>query len=121
MRNFSFHKMGPANQVLFFKRAYKLRSDFWLDKLDCSESYARQKVEGATFEDAMRFHGDRCLPSIILRNGASLARDEKPYYEVGFRGLGREIDHFLYILVDEAENGGELIEYFLQLGGERCV
>jgi len=119
MRNFDFSDMGPDNQVLFFKRAYKLRSDFWLDRLDCSVSFHRQKVEGATFEDAMGFFGNWALSSMILR-AKHLGRSELPYYEVGFRDMGREVDHFLYILVDVAENGDELVECFLQLGGKRC-
>ena len=119
MRNFDFHMMGPDNRVLFFERAYKLRRNFWLDKLDCRKNVYRVRVEGATFEDAMRYHGDNCIPILFLRN-TFLMRDEKPYYEVGFRKLGYETDYFLYILVDEAENGGELIEYFLQLGGKGC-
>ena len=114
---FDFGNMGPANQVLFFKKAYKLSYEFWLDKLDCSESFQRVKVEGAAFKDAMRHHGDRCIPSVILRSGASVARSEEPHYEVGFRAMGRDVDWFLYLLVS-VENESELVECFERLGGK---
>jgi len=108
--------MGPDNQVLFFKRAFKLSYRFWLDKLDCSVSFARQKVPGATFEDAMSHFGDHCLPSFILRK--PLAPIDGPlHFEVGFRKMGRDVDWFLYLLVDYYENGLELMQYFEHLGG----
>ena len=113
---FDFSNMGPANQVLFFKKAYKLSYEFWLDKLDCTVSYARQKVEGATFEDAMSHFGDRAISIVVLRDGAALARNEEPYYEVGFRSMGRDVDWFLYLLVN-VKVESELVEYFKRLGG----
>lgn len=113
---FEFHKMGPSNQVLFFKRAYKLADKFWLDRLNCSESFCRQLVEGATFEDAMRHHNDRNVPNCIVRE--SLRDGEPKHFEIGFSTITCNPDeYYLYLIVDYVKHRDEIVNYFEYLGG----
>ena len=96
-------KVSRAEQERLLRKAHSICSEWWLDKLDCSESYMRQKVEGASFEEAMRHFGERALMNVIHRR-AFIPLDE-PHLEVGFRSMESPVDYFLWINVplDRAE------------------
>jgi len=113
---FPIHLLSRDNQIILFKKAYELRKDFWLDILDCNISFARQKVKDATFEDALEYFNNNAISTMILRNDYCLSGDDK-YLEIGFRSMGRGVDHFLYIIVDYDKHQQELIEYYCNLGG----
>ena len=109
MRNFDFSDMGPDNQVLFFKRAYKLRSDFWLDRLDCSVSFHRQKVEGG---DALskRFHGlELPLMTISLRTITRIGRS--CWFLRRLRNIRRKCLRLLHLGLRKFGNMGDSCGY----------
>lgn len=115
---FPIHLLSRDNQIALFKKAYELRKDFWLDILDCSISLARQKVHDATFEDALGYFNSDSISTMILRDSDDFLLGMKlKYFEIGFRSMGRNVDHFLYIIVDYDEYQQELIEYYCNLGG----
>ena len=41
------------NQKAMLQKAHSICERWWFDKLDCSESFARQRVKDISFEDAM--------------------------------------------------------------------
>lgn len=66
---------------------------WWVDKLDCSESLCRQKVE-VSFDEIMQKFDSTCLFNVIHRNNI------EDYLEVGFCTVGSVVDHFLWIIID---------------------
>lgn len=67
---------------------------WWVDKLDCSVSIARQLVE-MSFEDIMAKLDERCHFVIIHRNTWG-----DDYLEIGFSTIGKEPAYFLWIILD---------------------
>ena len=78
------------------RKAQSICKRWWLDKLDCSESWARQKVEEATFEEAMTHFVDGAFRFVIDRKPA--LKIDTRHLEVGFRSM-EPIDYFLWIIV----------------------
>ena len=70
--------------------------DWWLDSLNCSESFRRKKVEGIEFKEAMEHMHELSLLSFIHRRGY----EHPQFYEVGFRSMESPVDYFLWIKVD---------------------
>ena len=80
-------------------KAKDLCFKWWVDKLDCSESFLRQIIE-MPFEEIMNKLDDRSHFSVIYRKNFN-----EDYLEVGFRTLSytnivEQIDYFLWILID---------------------
>jgi len=96
-----------AQKEALLRKAYSICSKWWLDKLDCSVSWSRQRVLDASFEDAMSHFSD-CAFFVVIHRRQILMIDE-PYIEVAFRSM-EGIDYFLWIIVplecaDEIVNG----------------
>lgn len=85
-----------GQQETLLRKSYSICSEWWLDKLDCSVSWARQRVPGATFEDAMSHFSDGAFFVVIHRR--QILMIDKPYLEVGFRSM-EHVDYFLWIIV----------------------
>ena len=85
-----------GQQEALLRKAYSICSEWWLDKLDCSVSWARQRVPDASFEDAMSHFVDNAFFVVIHRR--QILMIDKPYLEVGFRSM-EHIDYFLWIIV----------------------
>lgn len=90
-------KVSRAAQERLLRKAHSVCSHWWFDKLDCSESWRRQKVDGVSFEEAMAYFGERALMNVIHRRGY-IAPDD-PHLEVGFRSMEMPVDYFLWIVV----------------------
>lgn len=75
------------------RKAHSICSEWWLDKLDCSVSFARQRVPDASFEDAMSHFVDNAFFVVIHRRQIVMADD--PYLEVDFRSM----EHILFFLL----------------------
>lgn len=70
---------------------------WWFDKLDCSESVCRQRVEGISFEDAVSyFQQDDAIPVAVERRGDFL---DEPYSEIGFHTMSSP-SFLLWIIID---------------------
>jgi hypothetical protein len=67
---------------------------WWVDKLDCAESWARQRVD-MSFNEIMQKFGNSCHFTIIHRRGY-----EKKG-EIGFSTMGLGVDYFLWIEISE--------------------
>ena len=46
-------KLSRSEQEDLLRKAHSICERWWFDKLDCSESFARQRVKDISFEDAM--------------------------------------------------------------------
>jgi len=83
-------------QEALMRKAYKICSKWWFDELNCRKSFARQKIEGISFDGAMS-HFSEHTPSILIHRHSIL--EIKEYMEVGFNTVGNPIDYFLWIIV----------------------
>ena len=79
-----------------FKKAYRLCYEWWVDKLDTSTSFARQRVV-MSFNEALDKFNEHSLVTIIHR--PEFGNIEPEHIEVGFRRMGIDVDYFLWILV----------------------
>ncbi len=92
-------KITRTEQDKLLRKAYSLCNEWWFDKLDCSVSFARQRIKDISFEDAMSHFVDGALMNIIHRR-AVIPIDDPPYLEISFRSMEHPVDYFLWIIVD---------------------
>ena len=90
-------KLSRSEQEAMLRKAHSICERWWFDKLDCSESFARQRVKDISFEDAMGHFVDGALMRVIHRRQV-LPIDE-PHLEVVFRSMEMPVDYFLWIIV----------------------
>jgi len=81
--------------------------DWWVDKLDCSESFARQRLN-MSFDEIMSKLDDSAHFVVIDRSYYPI--DEKKHFEIGFRAM-TTIDYFLFIWVED-EKMARIIEKY---------
>ncbi len=85
-----------AEKEQLLRKAYSICSDWWVERLDCSVSCARQRVSDATFEDAMGHFSENAFFVVIHRR--QILMIDEPYLEVAFSSM-EPIDYFLWIIV----------------------
>jgi hypothetical protein len=90
-------RLSHQEQNALLRKAHSICERWWFDKLDCSESYARQMVEDISFEEAMSHFVEGALMKVIHRKPV-VPLDEE-HLEVVFRSMETRVDHFLWIIV----------------------
>ncbi|MEA3360043.1 MAG: hypothetical protein U9R17_11655 [Thermodesulfobacteriota bacterium] len=90
-------KLSRPEQETMLRKAHSIGERWWFDKLDTSESFARQRVKDISFEDAMRHFVEGSLMNVIRRR--QILSLGKPHLEVGFRSMKSPVDYFLWIIV----------------------
>jgi hypothetical protein len=90
-------KLSCAEQEAMLRKAHSICERWWFDKLDCSKSFARQRVKDISFEDAMGHFGKGALMNVIHRR--QIVPMDDPHLEVGFRSMEIPVDYFLWIIV----------------------
>ncbi len=90
-------KLSRSDQEAILRKAHSLCDRWWFDKLNCSESFARQRMKDITFEDAMDHFVEGALMNVIHRR--QILPLDKPCLEVGFRSMEMPVDFFLWIIV----------------------
>jgi len=112
--NDQFYKvkhLSLETKIEIIEDAYSQKYRWWVDKLDCNESFARQTIDW-TFDQIMEKFSDGAHFIFIHRQGFVHDRgfpdpgDEygfnRYHLEVGFRVMSG-IDYFLWIYVDESK------------------
>ncbi len=92
-------KLTHSEQEKLLRKAYSICDKWWFDKLDCRESFARQRVEEISFEEAMT-HFVKGAKMVVIQRQHMLYCEDKPYLEVGFCSMQSPVDYFLWIIVD---------------------
>ena len=95
---YDIDKLTHSEQENLLRKAHAICDKWWFDKLDCKVSFARQQVEGISFEEAM-LHFDKRAKIVIIHRQQMLGYEDKPYLEIGFRSMEDPIDYFLWIIV----------------------
>ena len=106
--SYDMSSLSRTEQERLLRKAHSMCQEWWFDKLDCSESWARQRVKDISFEEAMSHFGKSALTNVIHRR--QIVPIDPPHLEVGFRSMESPVDHFLWIIVpldcvDEITNG----------------
>jgi len=83
---------------------------WWVDKLDCSISFRRERIE-MTFEEMKQKLTNKAHYVIIDRS--YYMKDEPKHFEIGFCTM-TEIEYFLFILVEDEKMFPILEKYGLQ-------
>jgi len=94
--------------------AYDVCYDWWVDILDCSTSFARQKIE-MPLNDVLKMIDDRTLFTVIHRKGYKDNPMWKWHGEIGFRTMSNSADHFLWICIEEPELEKLVNKYKLEM------
>lgn len=84
----------PEKEALL-RRAFALKFNWWADKLDCSESWRRQKID-ASFESMMARLSGTTYVTVIHRKDCW---PDPEHIEVGYRTMSNPVDYFLWIQV----------------------
>ena len=71
---------------------------WWADKLDCSVSYARQRIE-CTFDEILE-HLVHRAHLVVIDRGTWGDFDKRKHFEIGFRSMEDPVDFFLFIEVE---------------------
>ena len=102
-------KLPREKIVDLLHEAKELSYNLWVDKLDVSESFARQRTVMG-FEEVMQRTGASTHFVFIHRKGYA---NWKHHLEIGFRTM-EAIDHFLFLHVDESKKQHFLEKYELE-------
>jgi len=84
--------MSLEDKTSFLKDAYNLKTEFWVDVLDCKISFRRQRIE-MSFEEVLKKFDNKC--HFVVINRYSVMSKER-YGETGFRTMA-DPDYFLWV------------------------
>ena len=90
-------RLSRPEQETMLRKEHSIGERWWFDKLDTSESFARQRVKDISFEGAMRHFVEGLLMNVIRRR--QILSLGQPHLEVGFRSMKSLVDYFLWIIV----------------------
>lgn len=90
---FSTKELDLNTKVSIINDSISYCSKYWIDKLDCNQSFARQKME-MSFEEIMLKFNNHCHFTVIHRQGII----EPDYGEIGFSTM-TGVSYFLWILL----------------------
>jgi len=105
-------KLSCFEQEAILRKAHSICERWWFDKLDCSESFARQRVKEISFEDAMGHFVEGALMNVIHRR--QIIPMDESHLEVGFRSMEIPVDYFLWIIVP-LHRAAEIVNGMTQL------
>jgi hypothetical protein len=63
---YDIDKLAHSEQENLLRKAHAICDKWWFDKLDCKVSFARQQVEGISFEEAMTHFDKRATQLLSL-------------------------------------------------------
>jgi len=104
---YQIDKLPLEQGMQLLRGAKELAYEWWTDILDCSVSYARQRVE-MEFEEALKKVTENTFLFFIHRRGYD---NWKWHLELGYRTMTSTPDYFLWIRVDE-EKIEQLVEKY---------
>ena len=89
--------LSLAQKIALIKDCKEICLQWWADKLDCSVSHHRQKID-MTFEEIMAKFDNSAHFVVIDRKTRAL--DEKKHFEIAFRTMSKT-DYFLFMWVED--------------------
>ncbi len=86
--------------------------NWWVDEIDCSKSLRRVKVD-MSFDDIMSKLDYKSHFTIIHRRGSV----EKWYIEIGFHTMTNNVNHYLWVCIDESFLNDLVMQFNLEEDG----
>ena len=105
-------KMDRAEIIGFLRECKDVCYKWWADKLDCSESGARQKID-CSFDEILG-HLTNKAHFVVIDRGAWGSFDNREHFEIGFRSMESPVDYFLFIEVDSYKMPSIIEKYGLE-------
>jgi len=99
-----------AEKAALLRECKKICYKWRMDKLDCSVSFARQRID-CTFEDALGYLNEKAF-FVVIDRGTWGSFDDREHFEIAFRSMG-SIDYFLFIEVESEKMPPILDKYNL--------
>ena len=93
--NYDISHLSLKDKEKLIRRAFDAKFNWWVDKLECRESLARQRVE-MSFDDVMKHLTERAYVTVIHRQERY---PDGAYMEIGFSSMESPVDYFLWIQV----------------------
>ena len=106
---YDIDKLPPDRIVKLLYETKEFSYNCWIDKLDASVSFARQRID-MSFDEVLQRINESTHFVFIHRRGYP---DWEHRLEIGFRTM-EAIDHFLFIHVDESKKQYFLDKYKLE-------
>jgi len=104
-------RLSIDEKVDLLKDCREVSYEWWADRLDCSVSVARQKID-CSFEDILdRLKEDTHFVVIDRGVWGSLFGEDREHFEIAFRTMDSYVDYFLFIEVD-SENMPPILDKF---------
>jgi hypothetical protein len=102
-------KLSLSKKIEIMNYAKSICFKWWVDKLDCSVSISRQKID-MSFDEIIEKFTNKCHFVIIHRRGDTKWKDKDKdnLYdewcgEIGFCTMGLGIDYYLWIYITEEQ------------------
>ena len=95
------------------KKAFDLKYNWWVDKLDCKDSFSRQKID-MSFEEVMGHLTEKAFVTLINRKERY---PDPENLEIGFCSMEIPVEYFLWIQVPMSEKD-QFKEYMQKKVGE---
>ena len=104
---YDVHALNVNVKQQIIMTAKNLASKWWVDKLDCKQSFARQTTD-MSFDNIMKKFNNKTHFIVIHRRG-----HENPWHgEIGFSTRNiNEPDYFLWVLINE-KNLYKIVEQY---------
>jgi hypothetical protein len=113
---FVFYNTGVFNmdeKAAMLRDCMDVSYEWWVDKLDCAVSPARQRID-CSFETIIERLGEDVYVFVIDRGcWGGLPGDDREHFEAGFRSMEVPIDYFLFIEVESEKMPPILEKYHL--------
>jgi hypothetical protein len=93
---YNVHNLDLKVKLEIIYDAKNCATEWWVDELDCSKSFARQKID-MSFEDILKKFTNAALFNVVNRRG----HNDPWYGEISFRAMEPAIDYFLWINVTQ--------------------
>jgi len=93
--------MDRSEKIAFLRECEEACYKWWADKLDCSESWSRQKID-CSFDEILD-HLTNNAHFVVINRGVWGSFDNREHFEIGFRSMEDPVDYFLFIEVDSCK------------------
>lgn len=91
---YDVRKLSLDKKIEILNAAKLLCKEYWVDKLDCNISWARQRID-MSFDEVMKLYNPKCHTVVIYRKGSV----QSEYYgEIGFTTMSG-VNFYLWIIL----------------------
>lgn len=103
--------LSLTQKIELLKDSKSICYTWWVDKLDCSISFARQRID-MSFEEIMEMFSDSAHFVVIDRKFHPL--DKVKHFEIGLSAMTSPTDYFLFIWIEDEKMPDILEKYKLK-------